>query len=504
MDEGLFRKLFEQGMISEIPPEMWMPMHTKDKKWQNYYMGRGGVTMHLAGGWMINVDTFELNQIEINDIDFSSKNLSLYITEHSNNLTNDDITLVKSVQSVFDQLGYEYETFNDNIGHLIVVRHKFSILGDKAPLTLKISEYGFDPNKSMSKEFENELYYDLPDRFEVVVNHVPEYDDDGEDLGTFGETGIEFSTKIDQPITVDDFPEFVEQRRKEIDAVLARLSKYRFNSQNGDIEQNFYPLHEALESDDYKKAKGSLTFPLGKDETGKFVIADLHELPNIMAAGQTGSGKSNFTEGTLILSLLHRYSAEYMKLILIDPKMVQFTQYNGIPHLLRPVITTPKDSKNAIDWLLVEMKNRISVLENSGHKDIKDYNSSGKKHLPFIVVIIDEVADLMMVDGEYYQKSFIELLQKSKTVGIHIYIGTSRPSDDILPSNLRNNFGAKIVFKTASSVDSQKLINADGAEKLLGKGDLLFKSAKTNQPIRLQAPYVTPEDITKILKDIKQ
>jgi S-DNA-T family DNA segregation ATPase FtsK/SpoIIIE len=269
------------------------------------------------------------------------------------------------------------------------------------------------------------------------------------------------------------------------------------------VEQEFYDLQEALDSEEFKNAKGSLLFPVGKDESGKFVIADLHKLPHIMAGGQTGSGKSNFTEGTLILSLLHRYSADDVKLLLIDPKVVQFTQYNGIPHLLRPVITTPDDSKEAMDWLLNEMEERFNRLVDSETKNIDEYNSSSKGHMPFIVLIIDEVADLMMVDGEYYQKSFIKLLQKSAAVGIHIYIGTSRPSEDVLPSLLRANFVTKIAFKTASRVDSEALIDVSGAENLMGRGDLLFSSLDNIQPVRLQAPFVSDKDQVRVVESLK-
>lgn len=483
MDEELFRKLFEQGLITDTPPEMWMPMNTKDRKWQNYYTGRGGVTMHLGGGWMINVETDELTQIA------SSSDV--------------DEQLIKSVQAVFDELGYEYETVSDKFGHAIVVRHKFSVLGNKAPLTLKFSEYGFDPNKTMNDKFENELHSVTPNSIKVSVNHVPEYDDEGEELSTFGETGLEFTTEIDRPITADTFPGFVEGKRKEIDMVLTKLKDYRFNDEASKVEQEFYNLQDALDSEEYKNAEGSLLFPVGKDESGKFVIADLHKLPHIMAGGQTGSGKSNFTEGTLILSLLHRYSADELKLMLIDPKMVQFTQYNGIPHLVRPVITKPEDSKDAMDWLLSEMEDRFNTLVDSEAKNIDEYNSSGKGHMPFVALIIDEVADLMMVDGEYYQKSFIKLLQKSAAVGIHIYIGTSRPSEDVLPSLLRANFVTKIAFKTASKVDSEALIDVAGAENLLGRGDLLFSSLDYPRPIRLQAPYVSDADTAQVTEKLK-
>lgn len=267
--------------------------------------------------------------------------------------------------------------------------------------------------------------------------------------------------------------------------------------------KKFYALREALESEEYKQAEGSLLFPVGKDESGKFVIADLHKLPHIMAGGQTGSGKSNFTEGTLITSLLYGNSPYDLKLILIDPKWVQFTQYNGIPHLLRPVITTPEDSKDAMDWLLNEMEDRFTTLVEANSRNIDEYNLSTKGHMPFIVLIIDEVADLMMIDGEYYQKSFIKLLQKSAGVGIHIYIGTSRPSEDVLPGLLRANFFAKIAFTTASSVDSEALIDVGGAEKLQGRGDMLFSWLNAPQPVHLQAPYASEHEQVRVVDYIQ-
>lgn len=268
-------------------------------------------------------------------------------------------------------------------------------------------------------------------------------------------------------------------------------------------QQDFYTLREALESDEYHNAEGSLVFPVGRDEAGKLVVADLHKLPHLMTGGQTGSGKSNFTEGILIPSLLYRNPAEDLQLILIDPKMVQFTQYTGIPHLKRPVITTPEASREAMDWLLNEMEDRFNELVSAQVMNIEEYNASKKGHMPFVVLIIDEVADLMMIDGKYYEESFIKLLQKSAAVGIHIYIGTSRPSEEILPGLLRANFVKRIAFKTASRVDSEKLIDMDGAEELHGRGDLLFSSLSSPRPVRLQAPFLSDAEESKIVEYIK-
>ena len=272
---------------------------------------------------------------------------------------------------------------------------------------------------------------------------------------------------------------------------------------SSDADQRFYTLRETLESTEYERTKGPLVFPVGKSADDKFVIADLHTLPHIMAGGQTGSGKSNFTEGILIPSLLYRNSADDLKLILIDPKYVQFTHYNGIPHLLRPVITTPEDSKEAMDWLLEEMEARFETLASTSYKNIDEYNSSSEGHMPFITLVIDEVADLMMIDGKYYEQTFIKLLQKSAAVGIHMYIGTSRPSKDVLPDILRANFVTKIAFTTASRIDSETLIDMSGAEELRGRGDLLFSSLNSVRPVRLQAPYLSDQAISKVVEYLK-
>ena len=270
-------------------------------------------------------------------------------------------------------------------------------------------------------------------------------------------------------------------------------------------DSRFVSLRTALESETYMHAKTPLSFPIGRNEFGDFVIADFHELSHIIAGGQTGSGQSSFTEGALLASLIYRNSPEDLKLILIDPKMVQFSQYNDLPHLLRPVITTPEQSHKAMNWLLGEMEDRFEILARAKKRDIVAYNSKAKVRMPYISLVIDEVSDLMMVDGEYYEESFIKLLQKSKAVGIHMYIGTSRPSEDIYPELLRANFTTALAFKTASSVDSQVMLNADGAEKLIGKGDAIITSPFTDfKPLHIQVPYSSEEEQVKLVNYINR
>lgn len=267
-------------------------------------------------------------------------------------------------------------------------------------------------------------------------------------------------------------------------------------------DSRFVSLRGALESEAYKQATTPLSFPIGRDESGNFVIADFQKLSHIIAGGQTGSGKSSFTEGALLASLIYRNSPEDLKLILIDPKVVQFPQYNDLPHLLRPVITTSEQSREAIDWLLDEMEERFKILNKERKRDIVAYNASGENHMPYILLVIDEVSDLMMVDGKYYEESFIKLLQKSRAVGIHLYIGTSRPNEDVYPGLLRANFPTALAFKTASKVDSEKLLDFGGAENLLGTGDLLFSSLARLEPLHIQVPYASEEEQVRLVKFI--
>jgi len=262
-------------------------------------------------------------------------------------------------------------------------------------------------------------------------------------------------------------------------------------------------LRDALESPEMKAAKTPLSFPIGKDADGHFYIADLFKSGHILAGGQTASGKSSFTEGSLILSLIYRNSPDDLKLIIIDPRQVQFSQYDGLPHLLCPIITDSDNAKSILEWLLNEMAERYSTLsENRGVMNINDYNNSGKGHMPFIVLIIDEVADLMMANGKYFEMAFVRLLQKSRAVGIHLYISTSRPDPAVLPGLLKANFSTKIAFLTASRLDSRRMLDVNGAEDLSGCGDLLLSTLDEHGLIRLQAPYVSDNEVRKVVEYI--
>lgn len=257
----------------------------------------------------------------------------------------------------------------------------------------------------------------------------------------------------------------------------------------------FVSLREALESVEFRNANEPLSFPVGKTVRGEFIVRSFRKAPHILTAGQTGSGKSNFSENVLIPSLLYKHTPDELQLLLIDPKYVQFMQYNGIPHLVRPVITDPDDAKDAFEWLIAEKDRRFETLAQNRCKSIIEYKGA----MPYIVLIIDEFADLMMIDGAYYENALTKLAQTGRGVGIHMYIGTSRPSVDVITGIIKANFPSRLGFTTASQIDSRTIIDTIGTERLLGMGDLLYSDYELTKPLRLQSPYSTDKETMAIV-----
>lgn len=247
-----------------------------------------------------------------------------------------------------------------------------------------------------------------------------------------------------------------------------------------------------MESQEFQSTKEPLSIPVGKNVKGEYIVRSFRTAPHILSAGQTGSGKSNFTENVIIPSLLYKHTPDDLQLVLIDPKYVQFMQYNGIPHLVRPVITDPNKAREIFEWLISEKDNRFRLLAETRTRNIEEYNLKAK--MPYIVLIIDEFADLMMIDGDYYEKVIVKLAQYGRAVGIHMHIGTSRPSLDVITGIIKANFPTRLGFTVSSQIDSRTIIDTVGAERLLGKGDLLYSDVETLKPIRLQSPYSTDKE----------
>ncbi|GIX41604.1 MAG: DNA translocase FtsK [Leptospiraceae bacterium] len=271
--------------------------------------------------------------------------------------------------------------------------------------------------------------------------------------------------------------------------------------------REFVILGELVHKDsEFFSKKRDINIPLGKDVAGKTRYIDLTRLPHLLIAGATGSGKSVFLN-SIIASLLYQYSPEQIRFLMIDPKMVELKLYEGIPHLLYPVIIDVKLAEKALHWAVNEMENRYKLFSLAKCRDIRSYNEKIKKgtikgnHIPYIVIIIDELSDLMMVSAKEVEESIIRLTQKARAVGIHMILATQRPSVDVITALIKANCPARISFQVAQKVDSRIILDINGAETLLGKGDMLYRSPASTLPIRIQAPNITEEEIETIVKE---
>lgn len=258
------------------------------------------------------------------------------------------------------------------------------------------------------------------------------------------------------------------------------------------------PLREVLLSDEFRKRNSSLTIAIGKDVAGKPWLADVGRMPHLLIAGATGSGKSVMIN-SCIISLLYQNQPDDLRFILVDPKRVELTVYNGLPHLLTPVVTEVDRTINALRWVVGEMDRRFQLLSETGKRNIEMYNSNGGERLPYIVVVIDELADLMSVAAAEVEAAIIRLAQMARAVGIHLIVATQRPSVDIITGLIKANITSRIAFAVASAVDSRTILDISGAEKLLGRGDLLFTTAELSKPRRLQGAYVSDEEIERVV-----
>lgn len=261
-------------------------------------------------------------------------------------------------------------------------------------------------------------------------------------------------------------------------------------------------LREVLGSKEFSERKKNTMISLGKDVAGKVWLTDLTRMPHLLVAGQTGSGKSVMLN-TLIVSLLYQNNPDDLRLIMVDPKRVELTMYDGIPHLLTPVITEVSKTVNALKWSLNELDRRLRLLQSAKKKDILSYNATAKQKLPYIVFIIDELADLMIVAGKEVETGIVRLAQLARAVGIHLVLATQRPSVNVITGTIKANMPARIAFAVASGIDSRTILDGPGAEKLLGKGDMLFSDPSMSKPKRIQGAYVSELEIKRIVNHIK-
>jgi S-DNA-T family DNA segregation ATPase FtsK/SpoIIIE len=264
--------------------------------------------------------------------------------------------------------------------------------------------------------------------------------------------------------------------------------------------ENVY-LREILDNIDFKKREIKLPIALGKNISGKPIIGDLASMPHLLIAGTTGSGKS-VCINTIILSLLYRHTPDRCKFILIDPKMLELSTYEGIPHLLCPVITEAKKAASVLGWVVKEMESRYRLMTKEGVRNIDGYNTKHKHPMPYIVVVVDEMSDLMLVAGKEIENYIQKLSQMARAAGIHIIMATQRPSVDVITGTIKANFPTRISFQVTSKIDSRTILGEQGAEQLLGKGDMLYMSS-ANRIVRIHAPFVSDNEIEKINNSLR-
>ena len=272
-------------------------------------------------------------------------------------------------------------------------------------------------------------------------------------------------------------------------------------------ESEMVHIRDILETEKFINNKSKLAFALGKDVSGDEIVADIAKMPHVMIAGATGSGKS-VCINTLIASIIYKAKPSEVKLVMVDPKIVELSVYNGIPHLLIPVVTDPKKAAGALAWAVQEMENRYTMFASKGVRDLKGYNeeveqNGGIGKLPHIVIIIDELADLMMVAKGDVEDAICRLAQKARAAGMHLVIATQRPSVDVITGLIKANIPSRIAFAVSSQVDSRTILDQVGAEKLLGKGDMLFFPTGAPKPTRIQGSFISDKEVEKIVNFVK-
>lgn len=378
------------------------------------------------------------------------------------------------------------------------------------PKDFKLPSLDFlkDPPKRSKSINEAEIDQKIAD----LLDKLKRFKIDGDVVRTYSGpvvTTFEFKpaahVKVSKILTLqDDLAMALKAQTIRIQAPIPGKDVVGIEIPNKNIETIY--LKEILESDIYKNAKSELTLALGKDIVGDPFITDLKKLPHLLIAGTTGSGKS-VGINAMVLSLLYRNSPKTLRLIMIDPKMLEFSMYNDIPHLLTPVITEPKKAIAVLANLVAEMERRYKIMSQTRTKNIESYNEKMKKDggetLPFIVVIIDELADLMMTSGKEVEFHIGRLAQMARASGIHLIVATQRPSVDVVTGLIKANLPSRISYRVGQKVDSKVILDQMGAESLLGRGDMLFTPPGSPGIVRLHAPFASEEEIDHIAEFLK-
>ena len=304
----------------------------------------------------------------------------------------------------------------------------------------------------------------------------------------------------------DDIALNLEARSIRIEAPIPGKAAVGIEVENDAV--SMVKLRDIIDSKPFQNAKSKITFAVGKDISGNAIVADLKSMPHLLIAGSTGSGKS-VCINSIILSLLYKATPDEVKLILVDPKVVELGNYNGIPHLLIPVVTDPSKAAAALNWAVAEMTDRYKKFAEAGVRDLESYNEAARadgeedKVMPQVVIIIDELADLMMAAPSQIEESICRLAQMARAAGMHLIVATQRPSVDVITGVIKANIPSRIAFAVSSQVDSRTILDMQGAEKLVGKGDMLFNPMGMGKPIRVQGTFVSDSEVHDVIQFVK-
>jgi len=350
----------------------------------------------------------------------------------------------------------------------------------------------FDKNETHSSEFLEKILMDFGVKGNIKkVSHGP--------VVTLNEFEPAAGVKVSKIINLsDDIARNTSSESARI-ATIPGSNTVGIELPNNSRE-NVY-LSEILDNADFKKRDIKLPIALGKNISGKPIVGDLAAMPHLLIAGTTGSGKS-VCINTIILSLLYRHTPDKCKFILIDPKMLELSTYEGIPHLLCPVITEAKKAASVLGWVVKEMESRYRLMTKEGVRNIEGYNNKHKLPMPFIIVVVDEMSDLMLVASKEIENYIQKLSQMARAAGIHIIMATQRPSVDVITGTIKANFPTRISFQVTSKIDSRTILGEQGAEQLLGKGDMLYMSS-ANRIVRIHAPFVSDSEIEKVNNSLR-
>ncbi len=385
------------------------------------------------------------------------------------NLIQEDLPFIKAENKINEKIKFKLPSF------------------DLLKIPTKIERENSNQNETSNSEFLEKILLDFGVNGNIKkVSHGP--------VVTLNEFEPAAGVKVSKIINLSD------DIARNTSSESARISTIPGSNTIGielpnNLRENVY-LSEILNTSDFRKKEIKLPIALGKSISGKPIVGDLFSMPHLLIAGTTGSGKS-VCINTIILSLLYRHTPDKCKFILIDPKMLELSTYEGIPHLLCPVITEAKKAASVLGWVVKEMESRYRLMTKEGVRNIDGYNAKHKLPMPYIVVVVDEMSDLMLVAGKEIENYIQKLSQMARAAGIHIIMATQRPSVDVITGTIKANFPTRISFQVTSKIDSRTILGEQGAEQLLGKGDMLFMSS-ANRIVRIHAPFVSDNEIEKI------